>query len=86
MQSSIAADFVPVNEWQREQFKAHGIVKRDPVSVTMAMLLQLEFGAGERTRFGRGPTPWDLNEVVMQESHRFSSNLDAVCTPGGSRL
>jgi hypothetical protein len=34
--------FVPCNEWQREQFDLHGVVRRDPMFQTMSTLMELE--------------------------------------------
>ena len=39
MQKSISAELQPINAWQAAEFAEHGVVKRDPMSVTLAALL-----------------------------------------------
>ena len=46
MQASIAPVAVPVNEWQRKQFGTHGIIQRDPMSVTAITLAEVEMTGG----------------------------------------
>ena len=41
MQASIGQGTF-VNDWQRQQFAAHGVAQRDPMSVTMASVIDLE--------------------------------------------
>ena len=49
MQSSIGETVHPVNSWQAAQFAEHAIIRRDPMSVTMAILLDIEFRAAAIT-------------------------------------
>ena len=72
MYSSIAEDTF-VNAWQRQQFELHGVQRRDPMSVTMGIIPELEHqvqkaqaqaNAGEH-RTGLGVNR-DLDELVEE--------------------
>jgi hypothetical protein len=50
--------FVPCNEWQREQFDLHGVVRRDPMFQTMSTLMELE-------KYPRHvPIPWGAESTL----------------------
>ena len=81
MQSSIAEDTF-VNAWQRQQFELHGVQRRDPMSVTMASILELEqqvqdaqaqakvVGHGTGLDLNR-----DLDELVEDAQFLFSATV-----------
>lgn len=78
MQKSIAAELHPINAWQAAEFAEHGVVERDPMSVTLAALLACEFGAGSEMLHGRRKVP-ELAAALADESFRFSANLENIC-------
>lgn len=78
MQTSISAEMRPINAWQAAEFAEHGVVKRDPMSVTLAALLACEFGAGSEMLHGRHKVP-ELDAALAEESFRFSANLEQIC-------
>ena len=59
-----------MNEWQRQHFAALGVTRRDPMSVTMAILLDVEHRASELVAGG--------------SSHGKSSSSSVGCWGGST--
>ena len=84
MQASIGAGTF-VNDWQRQQFAAHGVAQRDPMSVTMASVIDLENamtegGDGEGVRHASGLSfgsdePVDFDALVEEANFLFSASV-----------
>ena len=84
MQASIGQGTF-VNDWQRQQFAAHGVAQRDPMSVTMASVIDLENalskgGEGEGVRHASGLSfgsdeAVDFDALVEEANFLFSASV-----------
>jgi 8-oxo-dGTP pyrophosphatase MutT (NUDIX family) len=99
LQTSVADRLHPVNAWQHQQFSDHGVARRDPMSVTMAILLAVDRAVGTGSSsvpFVGGhpqhhPPPGSDAEIAEQmatlvdaASVRFSENIQSVATAAGN--
>jgi hypothetical protein len=82
MQSSIAEDTF-VNDWQRAEFGRLGVKQRDPMSVTMASVLDLENLLSDG---GWGDARPDFDAMVQEANFTFSANVHSKVMTGQDPL
>jgi hypothetical protein len=84
MQSSIGEALAPVNEWQRQQFAELGVKRRDPMSVSMAIVLDIERRAVELMECHAHGSANTSTSTSTSTDHRSTSNGNNGGNAGGS--
>lgn len=81
MQGSIAHPLQYVNHWQQKQFDLHEIQRRDPMSVSLGILIQA--GRKAAAGFNKGNVV-DVEMMIDEERKRFVEDLPSLCRARGT--